>query len=348
MVFLSLDGMTEQTKTTEFFDGASSLLESLAEQSGLVLSEEDDLSRRNTLRIGGPAEIFAEIGSEEGLSALLAELDLIDAPFFLLGVGSNVLIPDAGLPGVVAKLGGAFGKISFDGLDLRVGGAASLAKVGRAASSRGLHGLEALAGFPSTVGGAIRMNAGSYGVEICDVLSSVRVVDRQGQAATIAVDDLEAGYRTTRLQRTGDVVVEAMFRLHHGDAAAASDRIAELNRRRWQSLPSGAKSAGSIFKNPAAGSAGRMIDECGLKGATVGGAQLSLKHANVIVNTGNALAVDVLELMVAAHRAVADRFELLLEPEVVLAGSLRREWAERTQEVRRRVMSLPGAQSADR
>jgi UDP-N-acetylmuramate dehydrogenase len=192
------------------------------------------------------------------------------------------------------------------------------------------------------------MNAGSYGAEICDVLNWVRVVDLQGQAATIAVEDLEAGYRTTILQRTGDVVVEAKFRLREGDAAAASDRIAELNRRRWQSLPSGAKSAGSIFKNPADRSAGRMIDECGLKGATVGGAQFSLKHANVIVNTGNALASDVLELMVAAHRAVADRFGLLLEPEVVLAGSLRREWDERTQELRLRIMSLPGAQSDDR
>jgi UDP-N-acetylmuramate dehydrogenase len=319
------------------FDGASSLLEALADQPGLVLTEREELSRRTTFRIGGSAEIFAEVASEEALSALLAEVDLLDAPFFFLGLGSNVLVPDEGLPGVVAQLGGGFGRIDFDGVNVRAGGAASLSKLARAATSRGLLGLEALAGFPSTVGGAVRMNAGSYGSEICDVLTTVRVVDRRGQAATLAVEDLGAGYRTTRLQEVGQIVVEARFRLRRGDADAASARIAELNRKRWQSLPSGSAHAGSVFRNPVSSSAGKLIDECGLKGISVGGAQISPKHGNVIVNTGSGRAADVLELMVRAYEAVASEFNVLLEPEVVLAGSLQQEWNQRTLQVRARV-----------
>jgi UDP-N-acetylmuramate dehydrogenase len=339
--------MTRIATAGTAFDGASSLLEALAEQNGLVLSENEDLAPRTTFHIGGPAEIFAEANSEEALSALIAEVDVIAAPFFMLGVGSNVLLPDAGLPGVVAKLGGGFGRISFDGEEVRVGGSASLSKLARAACSRGLLGLEALAGFPATVGGAVRMNAGSYGSQILDVLTAIRAVDQQGRIETLRVEDLRAGYRTTSLQKTGHIVIEAHFLLRRGDAEAASARIAELNRKRWKSLPSGVRSVGSIFRNPEAASAGSMIDECGLKGKTVGGAQISAKHGNVIINTGGGRAADVLELMIEAYRAVLERFDISLKPEVVLAGALKREWEERTAEAAERVKDSIADEHAD-
>lgn len=318
------------------FEGASSLLEALAEQPGLMLSTTEDLSRRTTFRIGGPAEIFADVRTEAGLSALLSEIDLMDAPLFFLGIGSNVLIPDEGLPGVVATLGGDFGRVEIDGLEVRAGAAASLSKLARATASRGLIGLEALAGFPSSVGGAVRMNAGCYGTEICDVLLEVRVVDCEGESQILPVAELGAGYRSTRLQETGHIVTEARFRLRRGDAEIALARISELNRRRWQSLPSGTPHAGSVFRNPADDSAGRLIEACGLKGVGEGGARISTRHANVIVNEGGAHAADVLILMARSFEAVAERFGILLEPEVVLAGTLESRWREQTAEARRR------------
>ncbi|MDH3254699.1 MAG: UDP-N-acetylmuramate dehydrogenase [Acidobacteriota bacterium] len=316
---------------------SSVLLDDLRAIPELRLTADAELARLNTFRIGGAAELLAVVESESALRALLTEVSRRRVPFFLLGIGSNVLIPDEGLAGVVARLGGRLKRIDFEGTTARAGGAASLAKLARAAARRGLVGLEALAGFPSTVGGAVWMNAGSFGTEIRDVLVSARVVDRTGHATVLRVDEIGAGYRSTRLQQTGHIVTEAVFQLAHGDAAAALEKITELNRKRWQSLPSGAPNVGSIFKNPALAPAGKLVDECGLKGTAIGGARISPKHGNVIVNTGEGQAGDVLELMVLAHSAVAERFSVLLEPEVVLTGPLRRIWQDRTASARRRV-----------
>ena len=309
----------------------------LSEVPGLVCTPKAHLAPLNTFRIGGKAEFLVEVESEEALQTVLGWADRSRVPFFLLGLGSNVLVPDEGLPGVVAKLSGVFDRVEVDGTTVRAGGAVQLSKLARSTVRNGLLGLEALAGFPSTVGGAVRMNAGSYGTEICDLLRSVRAVDRRGRVVDLAVEDLEAGYRTTVLQKSGHIVVDALFELERGDGDAASARIAELSRKRWESLPAGDPNAGSIFRNPGARPAGRLIDECGLKGSRAGGAQISPKHGNVIVNTGNALAVDVLELMVRAHEAVAERFAISLEPEVVLAGALSRRWLEMTAAARERV-----------
>jgi len=172
------------------------------------------------------------------------------------------------------------------------------------------------------------MNAGSYGAEICDVLESVRVVSRGGEARDLAVGELGAAYRTTRLQGSGEIVALARFRLAAGDAVAGLARIQELNRMRWSSLASGLPNAGSIFRNPPGEAAGRLIDACGLKGRRSGQAEISQRHANVIVNLGSATARDVLTLMLEARRAVQERFGIALEPEIVLAGGLRAEWAE--------------------
>ena len=194
----------------------------------------------------------------------------------------------------------------------------------RRAAKAGLAGLEALAGFPSTVGGAVHMNAGSYGAEIQDVLVSARVVELDGTRRRLPTAALEPAYRSTILKRTGAIVTRALFELAPGDAQQLVARIDELNAKRWASLPSGVPNAGSIFKNPPGDFAGRLLEACGLKGASEGGARVSDKHANVIVNAGGATAADVLALMARMRSAVAARFGIPLEPEIVLLGGLRR------------------------
>jgi UDP-N-acetylmuramate dehydrogenase len=321
----------------------------LAKVPGLRLRPGADLSRFNTFRIGGPAEILVEVGTESALSTLLKEVGRQGAPLFLIGVGSNVLFPDRGLAGVVIRLVGEFRRVAFEETVVRAGGGVSLSQLARDCAARSLAGLEPLAGFPSTVGGAVRMNAGCYGTEIHELLLSVRVMDREGKPEILSVPDLDPGYRRTRLQETGQIVVEATFELARDDARRVSARIDEFNRRRWDSLPSGEPNAGSIFKNPPGGFAGRMIDECRLKGTRIGGAQISPKHGNVIVNTGGGRAQEVLELMVRARRAVARRFRVDLDPEVVLAGSLREEWVRRCADIAARAAQgedSPGGENA--
>jgi UDP-N-acetylmuramate dehydrogenase len=302
---------------------AAAVRELLAGVPGLDLRAGEPLARHTTLRIGGPAELWAEVGTERALVALLRACGAGGTPFHLLGLGSNVLIPDEGIPGVVACLVGGLERCRIRGTRVSAGGGAVLAQVARKTAQAGLAGLEALAGFPSTVGGGVYMNAGSYGTEIKDVLVSARVVERDGTRRRLTVAELEPRYRWTNLERSRAVVVRAHFDLRPGDPAALMGRIRELNAKRWAALPSGVPSAGSIFKNPPGDFAGRLIEACGLKGAAAGGARISERHANVIVNTGGARAADVVVLMRRMRGAVAERFGVELEPEVVLAGGLR-------------------------
>jgi len=294
----------------------------LATVPGLKVAPAQPLARLSTLRIGGPAELFVEVASERALVTLLRGVVERQVPFQLLGLGSNVLLPDEGLPGIVARLTGDLRRIRIRGSRLSAGAGAPLAVAARKAAQAGLAGLEALAGFPSTVGGAVYMNAGCYGTEIRDVLRSARLVERDGRRHRIAVADLGATYRATRLRESGAIVTRALFELTPGDPQALVARMEELNARRWASLPSGQANAGSIFKNPPGDFAGRLLEHAGMKGLTVGAAQVSPKHANVIVNTGGATASDVVTLMRTMRAAVTSRVGLRLEPEILLLGPL--------------------------
>ncbi|MCP4203025.1 MAG: UDP-N-acetylmuramate dehydrogenase, partial [bacterium] len=297
--------------TTTLQHGPFSTLEDVA---GIEWTPSADLSRLSTFRIGGRAEWLATVHTEEALRTLLAKLAADGQRFHLVGLGSNVLFPDEGLEGLLVRLEGDFKGIRYDGTIVEAGAAVALPKLARRTAERGLSGLEPLCGFPSTVGGAVVMNAGCYGVEIKDVLASCRVLGRDGSPADLRAEDLEPGYRSTNLQGSGRIVVSARFRLTESDAAAALNRIDELNEKRWASLPMGQPNVGSIFKNPPGDAAGRLIDECGLKGLEAGSAQISPKHGNVIVNTGGASSSDVLELMLAAYHSVKRRFGVELEP----------------------------------
>ncbi len=300
------------------------LLRRLRATPGLEVKPGEPLARYTTFRIGGPAGLLVAAASERALRRLLAALGGV--PCQLLGLGSNVLIPDEGLPGVVLRLVGGFRRVRIDGTAVEAGGAVPLARLARQTAGESLAGLEALSGFPSTVGGAVYMNAGSYGTEIRDVLEWATVVELDGRRRRLTSAELEPSYRRTVLQGTGAIVTRARFGLSAGDRAASLARIEELNRRRWSSLPTGRPNAGSIFRNPEGDHAGRLIEQCGLKGRRHGGARISPKHANVIVNERRAAAADVLELMLVARRAVEQRFGVELEPELVLTGSLAECW----------------------
>jgi UDP-N-acetylmuramate dehydrogenase len=310
----------------ELRDAASDWAAALAAVDGLTVQLGEELARHSTFQIGGAAEAYVEVAHEASLEGLLALVRQHRLPFQILGLGSNILFPDDGMAGVVARLGGEFRRLEIDGTRVTAGAALALAQVAKRAAQAGLAGLEALSGFPSTVGGAVYMNAGCYGTEIRDVLDWASLIDADGARRTVTADELEPGYRRTNLQGTATIVTAASFGLRTGDAAAALGRIDELNRKRRASLPSGVANAGSIFKNPPGDFAGRLIEECGLKGEERGAAQISPKHGNVIVNRGGARAADVLGLMLAAREAVRRRFAIDLVPEVVLAGSLADRW----------------------
>ena len=297
----------------------------LAAIPGLEVRSGEPLARYTTFRIGGPAELLVTAASERALGRLLGELG--GRPFQLLGLGSNVLIPDEGLEGVVLRLAGGFRRVRLLGTAVEAGAAVPLGRLARLTAKASLTGFEALSGFPSTVGGAVYMNAGSYGTEIGDVLEWAIVFDRAGRRRRMTAAQLEPAYRRTILEGTGAIVTRARFALAAGDPEASLARIEELNRRRWSSLPSDRPHAGSIFRNPAGDYAGRLIEECGLKGRRHGGARISPKHGNVIVNDDRAAAAaDVLELMLLARREVDRRFGIRLEPELVLTGSLGERW----------------------
>jgi UDP-N-acetylmuramate dehydrogenase len=280
------------------------------------------------MQVGGPADLFLEVQNSAALGGMLAELREAKVGFNVLGLGSNILFPDKGVSEAVLRFEGEFKKYQVSGNRVRVGAAMPLAQLARKMATRGLVGLEALSGFPSTVGGAVVMNAGCYGVEIKDLLVTAEMMTATGQAVSRQASELEPGYRSTNLQGTRSIVTAATLQLKPGDAQAALVEIDLLNRRRRISLPSGLPNSGSIFKNPPDDFAGRLIEECGLKGVACGAAQVSPKHANVIVNRGGAKAAEVLELMVTIHRAVKERFDLSLEPELVLVGDLRARWDE--------------------
>ena len=303
---------------------STEIVRRLGDVPGLSVRPGAPLARHTTFRIGGPAELLVTANSERALRRLLAVL--AGAPFQLLGLGSNVLIPDEGLPGVVLRLAGAFRQVRLDGTSVEAGGAVARGKLARLTAEASLGGLEALSGFPSTIGGAVYMNAGSYGTEIRDVLEWATVVETDGRRRRLTVAELQPAYRRTALQGTGAIVTRARFRLEAGDREASLARIEELNRRRWASLPAGEPHAGSVFRNPEGDHAGRLIEACGLKGRRAGGARISPKHANVIVNERKARAADVLDLMLLARREVEERFGVELEPELILTGSLGERW----------------------
>jgi len=285
---------------------------------GAILADEP-LSRHTTWRIGGPARWFCRVLTEEGLARVLAAARAERAPLALLGLGSNVLAADEGFPGFVVRLEGDFLRVVVEGAIVTAGGGAPLGGVCAAAARAGLSGLEPISGIPSSMGGAVRINAGAYGGEIFDVLESVRLVSRDGARRQVAAAEIAHGYRRTALVETGEIVASARLALKPAPREVIEERTRTVADKRRGALPS-EPNAGSVFKNPPGDYAGRLVEACGLKGLREGEAEISTRHANVIVNRGGARARDVLTLMRRMRSAVQEKFGVTLEPEVEMLG----------------------------
>jgi UDP-N-acetylmuramate--alanine ligase len=283
-----------------------------------VLRRDEPLAKRTTLRVGGPADVYAEPASEADLSAILQCCGAQGLRFFVLGRGSNLLVRDGGFRGVVICLAHPlFSRIEVLAERLRCGAGARLKNVAVEAKRRGLAGLEFLEGIPGSVGGALRMNAGAMGGATFDVVESVRLMDFNGAVREAARGELTVAYRNCFTLKN-HLALGAVFRGRPDDRPAIEARMNAFSRKRWATQPA-APSAGCLFKNPDAIPAGQLIDELGLKGARVGGAMVSAEHGNFIVNDGTATARDVLELIERIRsRARAERgIELQTEVEIV-------------------------------
>ena len=281
----------------------------------LRLRSEEPLAPRTTWRIGGPARFFAEVDDVAALAALLGWAKAERLPAIPLGKGSNVLVPDEGLDAVVFVLAGELASVSVEPPLVRAGGGASLMSLAVTARNAGLSGTEGLSGIPSSVGGAVRINAGAYGIEIFDLLEDVTLVSRVGEVRVVPAASIPHGYRWSALCERDDVVAAATLRLRPAGRDEIDARRAEVRAKRKNALPT-APNAGSVFKNPPGDHAGRLLEACGLKGLRVGGAEVSDRHANVIVNAGGATAADVRKLMARMRDEVRDRFGVDLRPEV--------------------------------
>lgn len=282
----------------------------------LELRRDEPMSRHTSFRIGGPAALMALPGNMEQVQASVKTARELDVEPFFLGNGSNLLAADEGYPGFVVKLAGDFDKIRETGRGLEAGAAVLLSRLSRAALERGLTGLEFAGGIPGSVGGAITMNAGAYGGEMAQVLEEVAFLDEEGELRTLPAEECGLNYRRSVFSDRKCLILKARFRLEQGDPAAIKARMDELAAKRREKQPLEYPSAGSMFKRPEGHFAAALIDQCGLKGLTVGGAQVSEKHAGFVVNRGGAVCADVLELVRQVKEVVLRETGVELEMEV--------------------------------
>ena len=294
--------------------------EALEKSLPSVLWQRDvPMSRCTTLRIGGPADCLAEPADTASLQALHRLARQFDLPVTVMGNGSNLLVLDGGIRGLVIRFGKAFSQAKVEGDRIRAQSGILLSELAQLAMRSGLSGLEFAAGIPGTLGGAVMMNAGAYGGEMVQVLETA-VLYHHGEVNESPLDALALGYRQSRMQRTGEWVLGAAVRLRADDPAAIRERMADLQQRRQEKQPLQQPSAGSFFKRPAGAYAAKLIEEAGLKGRRVNGAMISDKHAGFLVNTGGATADDVLALAEIVRETVLKRSGFDLEPEVRIVG----------------------------
>lgn len=287
-------------------------------QRPLLLAE--PMTKHTSFHIGGPAELMAQPQSEAELQSLLLKAAEAAVPVTLVGNGSNLLVRDKGIRGLVIKLGSMLRDIKVSGNVLTFGSGVSLAQASKKAAELGLSGMEFAVGIPGSIGGAVYMNAGAYDGEMSKVVKSVRVMDAAGEVSELSAGELDFGYRHSALQGSSKIVTSVTVELAAGDKQAIAEKMADFSNRRITKQPLELPSAGSMFKRPPGYFAGTLIDQTGLKGYTVGGAQVSTKHAGFVVNIGGATAADVLQLISDVQAKVFAAHGVHLEPEVLVLG----------------------------
>ncbi|MBQ1412834.1 MAG: UDP-N-acetylmuramate dehydrogenase [Clostridia bacterium] len=292
------------------------------ETIGCEVAADEPMKRHTSFKIGGTADLFVTVHNRGQLTEALRLVRKHDIPLFVLGNGSNLLVSDSGIRGVVLRLGGEFCemRLAEDGT-LHCGAGAQLSRLCAFALEHSLTGLEFAWGIPGSVGGAAFMNAGAYGGEMKDVVIACEHVSLHGSSTSFTGEALAFGYRRSAYSQGGFIITEVIFRLAAGDKSAIKSKMDELMGRRKEKQPLEYPSAGSIFKRPAGYFAGGLIEQCGLKGAQVGGAQVSPKHAGFIVNVGDATCEDVLTLIAQIQETVKAETGVELECEVRKTGA---------------------------
>ena len=281
---------------------------------------EELMSRHTTFRVGGPADYFVTPDSEEGLQGLLELLREDGTPYYVVGNGSNLLVGDKGYRGVVVQIGRRMNRIHVAGNTIEAQAGVSLSRLAAQALEEGLKGLEFASGIPGTLGGAVMMNAGAYGGEMKQVLQSARVLTPEGKIETRTVEEMKLGYRTSIFADNGDIILSALIRLETGDREQIRARMEELKTQRMTKQPLEYPSAGSTFKRPEGHFAGKLIEDAGLRGFQVGGAQISEKHCGFVINRDQATAADIRSLMKRVADKVEETSGVRLEPEVKQIG----------------------------
>ena len=284
-----------------------------------VLAEEP-MKKHTTFRIGGPADFLVLPQTSQEIAEVTALCRKEGQPWYVIGNGSNLLVSDKGVRGVVIQLLRNFNRIEVSGEEIHVQAGAVNASVARQALDAGLTGFEFAAGIPGTTGGAVVMNAGAYGGEMKDILKEVTVLEEDGRVHTLAAEELELGYRTSIIKTAGYIVLEAKLQLKKGNPEAIRETMKDLTIRRTTKQPLEYPSAGSTFKRPEGYFAGKLIMDSGLAGYQVGGAQVSEKHCGFVINAGGATARDVRTLMDNVRDIVYKKYGVTLEPEVKFLG----------------------------
>ena len=280
----------------------------------------EPMASHTTFRIGGPADYFVMPETVEEVAAVLKLCKEEEMPYFILGNGSNLLVGDKGFRGVVIQLYKNFDELQIEGTTVTAKSGAMLIRVAKESGKAGLTGLEFASGIPGTIGGAMVMNAGAYGGEMKDVVSAVAVHTKDGEIKTLTGEEMNFRYRGSVVEDEGYIVLEAVMELKKGNLEEIQARIEELSIQRKTKQPIEYPSAGSTFKRPEGYFAGKLIQDSGLRGYKVGGAQVSEKHCGFVINAGGATAADVMQLMQDVSDKVNAQFGVTLEPEVKRIG----------------------------
>ncbi|GAA0067126.1 MAG: UDP-N-acetylmuramate dehydrogenase [Clostridium perfringens] len=291
---------------------------------GEFYNEEDitvdsPMSEHIYFRVGGPADILVTPVNEEQVVNTLKLCREYNVPYFILGNGSNILVKDGGISGVVIKFN-KLNKITTEGNCVTAQSGALLKDVSKAALENNLRGFEFACGIPGSIGGAVFMNAGAYDGEMAHVIKSARVIDENCNIKNLTKEELELGYRSSIVMKKGYVVIEATVELESGEYASIKDKIDDLTNRRESKQPLEYPSAGSTFKRPEGYFAGKLIQDSGLKGFSIGGAAVSEKHSGFVINKGGATAKDVLDVIAHVQKTVKEHFDVELHTEVRIIG----------------------------
>ncbi len=281
--------------------------------------EKEPMKQHTTFRVGGPADVLVTPSAEE-LPEIVTLCRTFEVPYYIVGNGSNLLVGDKGIRGVVIAMTNRMGDIVCDGETITAEAGASLGRVAAKAAEEGLTGMEFAAGIPGTVGGAVVMNAGAYGGEMKDIITSVLVMDEFGEKKELSVEELDLSYRHSCLPEKRYMILQITMQLQKGCADEIRAKMAELRELRITKQPLEYPSAGSTFKRPEGYFAGKLIMDAGLRGFQVGGAQVAEKHCGFVINKDHATAMDICQLMQEVTAKVEAEFGVTLEPEVKMLG----------------------------